>query len=414
MQASRSRRTYRRVGENRYSVKVNTVTVGIYIVSALCTIGWLTYLLRAAYHGSSILPLPKRDTINNAEKVSIIIAGRNEEKVIERCLYSLSSITYPNIEFIIVNDRSTDATGTILDTIAKTDSRIKPIHITSLPDGWLGKVNALSVGVQHATGDWLLFSDADIHFEPDSILSAITYAQANELDHLALLPDDRSQHEKFLVPLFVFAFGGLFIQRIKAKEIGKFGSKSYVGVGAFNLVRRSTFDKTPGFEWLKMEVIDDGGVGLMVHNAEGKSALLDSNGLLSFEWYPTLREAIRGLEKNAFAGFANYSFPKAIIMVISMWLTAFFPIITGIVTQNILLITLTLFFYSFLPALSTVVMRSGVKIKPLIAASLPIGYFFISLGVLNSTLKAMKNGGLRWRDTFYSLDELRKGRRVSI
>lgn len=393
---------------------MNTVTVGIYIVSALCTIGWLTYLLRAAYHGSSILPLPKRDTINNAEKVSIIIAGRNEEKVIERCLYSLSSITYPNIEFIIVNDRSTDATGTILDTIAKTDSRIKPIHITSLPDGWLGKVNALSVGVQHATGDWLLFSDADIHFEPDSILSAITYAQANELDHLALLPDDRSQHEKFLVPLFVFAFGGLFIQRIKAKEIGKFGSKSYVGVGAFNLVRRSTFDKTPGFEWLKMEVIDDGGVGLMVHNAEGKSALLDSNGLLSFEWYPTLREAIRGLEKNAFAGFANYSFPKAIIMVISMWLTAFFPIITGIVTQNILLITLTLFFYSFLPALSTVVMRSGVKIKPLIAASLPIGYFFISLGVLNSTLKAMKNGGLRWRDTFYSLDELRKGRRVSI
>lgn len=393
---------------------MNTVTVGIYIVSALCTIGWLTYLLRAAYHGSSILPLPKRDTINNAEKVSIIIAGRNEEKVIERCLYSLSSITYPNIEFIIVNDRSTDATGTILDTIAKTDSRIKPIHITSLPDGWLGKVNALSVGVQHATGDWLLFSDADIHFEPDSILSAITYAQANELDHLALLPDDRSQHEKFLVPLFVFAFGGLFIQRIKAKEIGKFGSKSYVGVGAFNLVQRSTFDKTPGFEWLKMEVIDDGGVGLMVHNAEGKSALLDSNGLLSFEWYPTLREAIRGLEKNAFAGFANYSFPKAIIMVISMWLTAFFPIITGIVTQNILLITLTLFFYSFLPALSTVVMRSGVKIKPLIAASLPIGYFFISLGVLNSTLKAMKNGGLRWRDTFYSLDELRKGRRVSI
>ncbi|HEY6170838.1 MAG TPA: glycosyltransferase family 2 protein, partial [Candidatus Kapabacteria bacterium] len=359
-------------------------------------------------------PLPKRDTPKNAEKISIVIAGKNEEAAIERCLHSLRSISYQNIEFIIVNDRSTDSTGKILDTIAAIDARIKPIHITSLPEGWLGKVNALNFGVQHATGQWLLFSDADIHFEPDVITSAIFYAKENSLDHLALLPDDRSQHEKFLVPLFVFAFGGLFIQRIKAKEIGKAGSKSYVGVGAFNLVRRSAFEKTPGFEWLKMEVIDDGGVGLMIHNTGGKSALLDSNGLLSFEWYPTLKEAIRGLEKNAFAGFANYSFMKAMIMILSMWLTVFFPIVAGLVSQNILLIVITLFFYSLLPALSTMVMRSGIKIKPLIAASLPLGYFFISLGVLNSTLKAMKNGGLRWRDTFYSLDTLRKGRRVSM
>jgi glycosyltransferase involved in cell wall biosynthesis len=393
---------------------VNTVDVVIYAVSTLCTIGWLTYLLRAAYHGSSIAPLPKRDTLENAEKVSIVIAGRNEEKVIERCLHSLEKIAYPNIEFIIINDRSTDSTGEILDAIAKTDQRIKPLHITSLPNGWLGKVNALNIGVQHATGKWLLFSDADIHFEPDVITSAISYTQENTLDHLALLPDDRSQHEKFLVPLFVFAFGGLFIQRIKAKEIGKAGSKSFVGVGAFNLVRRSAFERTPGFEWLKMEVIDDGGVGLMIHNIGGKSALLDSNGLLSFEWYPTLREAIRGLEKNAFAGFANYSFSKATVMVLSMWLTIFFPIAAGLVTNDILLVALTLFFYCLLPAVSTVVMRSGVKIKPLIAASLPLGYFFISLGVLNSTFKAIRNSGLRWRDTFYSLDTLRKGQRVSM
>jgi len=393
---------------------VNAVDVFVYALSALCTIGWLTYLLRAAYHGSSIVPLPKRDTLENAERVSIIIAGRNEEAVIERCLHSLESITYPNIEFIIINDRSTDSTGKILDTIAANDSRIKPIHISSLPDGWLGKVNALNVGVQRASGDWLLFSDADIHFEPDVITSAISYAKENTLDHLALLPDDRSQHEKFLVPLFVFAFGGLFIQRIKAKEIGKPGSKSYVGVGAFNLVRRSAFEKTPGFEWLKMEVIDDGGVGLMIHNAGGKSALLDSNGLLLFFLYPTLKEAIRGLEKNAFAGFADYNFLKASIMVLKMWLIAFFPFIAAIITGNYILFLVALFFYSILPALSTQLIKSGVKIKPLIASSLPLGYFFISLGVLNSMLKAMRNGGLRWRDTFYSLDELRKGRRVSI
>lgn len=377
-------------------------------------IGWLTYLLRAAYHGSSIAPLPKINSTKNAEKVSIIIAGRNEEVVIERCLRSLSSINYPNIEFIIINDRSTDRTGEILNTIAASDSRIKPVHISSLPDGWIGKVNALNIGTKQATGDWLLFSDADIHFEPESLSSAIQYAKANELDHLALLPDDRSQHKKLLVPLFVFAFGGLFIQRIKAKEIGKAGSKSYVGVGAFNLVRRSAFERTPGFEWLKMEVIDDGGVGLMIHNAGGRSALLDSNGLLSFEWYPTLKEAIRGLEKNAFAGFANYNFPKAIVMILQMWMTAFLPLIVSIVTLDRYLFASTIFFYSLLPTISTFFVKGGVKIKTLIAATLPIGYFFISLGVLNSTIKAWQNKGLRWRDTFYSLDALRRGRRVRI
>lgn len=393
---------------------MSTGDIIVYSLSALCTIGWLTYLLRAAYHGSSIVPLPKENTQKNLEKVSIIIAGRNEEAVIERCLHSLRSILYPAIEFIIINDRSTDSTGYILDTIAHTDSRIKPMHITSLPDGWLGKVNALNTGVQHATGDWLLFSDADIHFEPHVITSAISYAKENSLDHLALLPDDRSQHEKFFVPLFVFAFGGLFIQRIKAKEIGKAGSTSYVGVGAFNLVSRSVFDKTPGFEWLKMEVIDDGGVGLMVHNVGGKSALLDSNGLLSFEWYPTLKEAIRGLEKNAFAGFANYSFIKAIGMIVRMWTIVFFPLFASLFTLDVYLLMFTIFFYSVLPTISTFVIKGGIKIKPLIAASLPLGYFFISLGLLNSTLKAIKSGGLRWRDTFYSLDDLRKGQRVSI
>lgn len=393
---------------------MKNIEIAVYLLSGVATLLWLRYLLRAAYHGSSILSLPQVGESNRSQKVSLIIAGRNEEAVIERCLHSLAAISYPDIEFIIINDRSTDATGAILESIANNDSRIKPIHINTLPHGWLGKVNALNIGVKQATGDWLLFSDADIHFEPHSITSAIAYAENNSLDHLALLPDDRSQHDKFLVPLFVFAFGGLFIQRIRAKEIGKEGSSAYVGVGAFNLVRRSAFDRTPGFEWLKMEVIDDGGVGLMIHNAGGKSALLDSNGLLSFEWYPTLKEAIKGLEKNAFAGFANYSFMKATIMILSMWFTIFFPFVAGLISSNFYLLAIAFFFYSLLPGLSTFGLRRGIKIKPHIAASLPLGYFFISLGVLYSTINAWKNKGLRWRDTFYPLDELRKGRRVQI
>ncbi|MBS1902465.1 MAG: glycosyltransferase [Bacteroidetes bacterium] len=386
------------------------------IAAAISMIVWQVFALRAAYHGTSIRQLRDVSIPQPATypKLSVIVTARNEERMMEHDLQSLVSLSYPDIEFIVVNDRSSDRTGEIIDRFAKQDERIKPIHISELPDGWLGKVNALNVATAQATGDFFLFTDADIRFEHDVLERAVALCEAEQLDHLSMLPADRSQGDRLLLPLFVLAFGALFLVRTKARHIGKKGSMAFTGVGAFNLVRRSAFERTPGFEWLKMEVIDDGGLGQMLKAHGAHSALLGADGLLSFEWYGDLKEAIKGLEKNAFAGFANYSYFKGIGMVLAMWAIVLLPPVVAIALGSPMLLSVYVFCYFVLPWLVAASMKKTLQTRPLFVALMPVGYFFVSLAVANSVWRVWRDGGIRWRDTFYPLAALRSGKRVRL
>jgi len=334
--------------------------------------------------------------------------------MIGRELEALLQADYLNIEFIIINDRSTDRTGEIIDSFAGLDHRINAIHISELPSGWLGKVNALNIATKKARGEWLLYTDADIRFEPELLKRAVSYAEENGLDHLSLLPDDRSRAEKILVPIFVLAFGAMFMARTKARNISQKGSEAFAGVGAFNLVRRTAYNKTQGFEWLKMEVIDDVGLGYMLKQFGAHSNILTAEGLLSFEWYPSLPEAIKGLEKNSFAGFAGYSYSRGVLLLLSMWCMVLLPFAVSIAYLNILMFLGLAFLYFILPAMVAIILKEKIQMKPLLVALIPIGYLFVSIALLNSMISVKREGGIRWRDTFYPLDELRKGRRVKL
>lgn len=387
-----------------------------YLAAILAIAGWQIFALRAAYHGSSIrqlkdliVPMPAR-----LPKLSVIVTARNEERMMEQDMASLVGVAYPDIEFIVVDDRSTDRTGEIIDGFAARDGRIKPIHITELPTGWLGKVNALNIATTHASGEYLLFTDADIRFERDVLERAVAFCEAERLDHLSMLPGDRSQSDRFLLPIFVLAFGAMFLVQTKARKIGKKGSDAWTGVGAFNLVRRTVFEKTPGFEWLKMEVLDDGGLGLMMKRAGAHSAILGADGLLSFEWYHTLGEAISGLEKNGFAGFANYSYLRAALLVLRMWVEVLLPFMVAAVYGNWLLLGVTVLLYFVVPGVFAFAMRRTLQTKPLFVALMPVGYLIVSVAILNSMFKFWREGGIRWRDTFYPIDALRAGKRVKL
>lgn len=395
---------------------MSDIQIVFYGLAALCTVAWQSYLLRAAYHGAAIKllrsePLP---LLTSHPKISIIIAARNEEALIERSLRSILATTYPNIEVIVSDDRSTDRTSAILDMIAAKDDRLKVIHITELPPDWLGKVHALHTATQQATGDWLLFTDADIHFEPEVLTKSIAYAEANSLDQLSLLPDDRTQHQGYLLPLFISAFGGMFLQRMKVKSVNESAKGAFIGVGAYNLVRRSSFERTPGFEWLRLEVVDDVGVGYMISQIGGKIRLVHGQQLLSFEWYPSLRQAVAGLEKNAFAGFARFSLLRGICIPLSMIAVALLPLTVAIAFGNLPMMAALVAIYSIIPAIGVIVIGKGVSIRPIIAATLWLGYVFVAFAILNSTIKGWRQQGLRWRDTFYPIEKLKAGRRVDL
>ena len=120
--------------------------------------------------------------------VSVVIPARNEERNLKQALESVLALDYPDLEIIVVNDRSTDRTGAILEKLAKQDPRLTVLPIERLPSGWLGKPHALHRGAQQAQGEFILFPDADIVFQPFALKKAMAYVQANRFDHVTVIP----------------------------------------------------------------------------------------------------------------------------------------------------------------------------------------------------------------------------------
>jgi chlorobactene glucosyltransferase len=153
-------------------------------------------ILDSHYPLGKVHPLPK---------VTVLVAGKNEEKNIERCLRSLVAQDYPNLEVIAMNDRSTDNTGEIMDRVASESSgRLRVLHIQQLPDGWLGKPNAMHQGVQHASGEYLVFTDADCYFHcPLAVRIGVEFACEKNVDFLSVLPvlETKSFWERVIQPV---------------------------------------------------------------------------------------------------------------------------------------------------------------------------------------------------------------------
>lgn len=345
-------------------------------------------------------------------KLSIVIAACNEELTFRDALRTISQQGYPDIEIIAVNDRSKDNTGKIINELSNIDSRIKAVHVESLPSGWLGKVHALHQGVSSATGEWILFTDADVHFEATALQRAVGYSIEKNLDHLAILPRPLNPSGKFWLDVTLITFLTTFIQKVKPSSIEKIGSSAYAGSGGFNLVRRSAFQKTPGFEWLKMEVLDDVGLGLMLKRQGFSASLSISNKDISVVWYRTLSEMINGLEKNSFLASAQGKYLKLLVLLVFLFLYLSAPIMVILLGVDYAKIA------GFIALLSFVV--SAIYVSRRLERSLlhlllrPIGLLIIAFIIFRSAFKSMKQGGIYWRGTFYSMKELLHGQRVKF
>ena len=196
-------------------------------------------------------------------RVSVIAPARDEATTIGAALESRLADDYPDLEIVAIDDRSTDETGAIIRDLARNDDRLVPLRVDELPEGWLGKVNALKVGAEAASGEWLLFSDADVHVEPGSMRRAIAHALSEGFDHLAIIPEygTGSVWVDAVWAVFMRIFGIMF-DFSAIRDTSK--PKAFIGSGAFNLVRREAFEATEGFEWLKLETTDDMSLGMMM------------------------------------------------------------------------------------------------------------------------------------------------------
>lgn len=341
-------------------------------------------------------------------RVSIIIPACNEAGTIEAAVRSQLAQDYPDIEFVLINDRSTDGTGEIIERLAAADARVRAMHIDRLPEGWLGKVNALHTGVRESSGAWLLFIDADVHLAPTTIRDAIAYCTARDREHLALLPTFNPASFWLDVALASFMRLGIIGARPWAIENPR--SRASIGVGAFNLVKRAALERTPGFAWLRMEVVDDIGLGQLLKRSGVRSSLALGRDRVSLHWYHSLPEMLRGTEKNAFAALARFDYLRLLAFVLIYPALEISPLLAFLPVS-----------VNWLPGVGGVALLCAVFAIALIARWLrqpllpgllfPFGAVLVAFAALRSGVLALVRGGLMWRGTLYPTALLRAGQR---
>ncbi len=196
---------------------------------------------------------PGKDTPPNpAEKVSVIIPAKNEEKNIRECLERLLSQDYPNFEVIVADDRSTDRTAKILESFG---GKIRVVAVPPTPDGWTGKNFAIHSALPAATGSWYLFTDADTRHERFSVSASLAHAAARDYDFLTLLPRCIAETfvEKLIQPT-AMGFMGLWFPIDKVNQPR---SKMVFGNGQYLLIRKSLYQKMGGHAAVREEFLED-------------------------------------------------------------------------------------------------------------------------------------------------------------
>lgn len=341
--------------------------------------------------------------------LSVLVPACNEATSIESTAKSLLKQTYPNLQLIFINDRSTDATGEIIDRLAKQNERITAIHIDTLPAGWLGKVHALHVATQQATGDWLLYTDADVGFESNALAEIIEFARTNQLDHLAGLPRMKPAGRWIEMAIAAFYTSSMFF--VSAKRVANSDDPLAVGVGALNLVRASAMRQTEGFEWLKMETIDDVGLGLMVKRSGGRAMVARAGDQISLQWYQNLAEMAGGLEKNS-PGLSKYSFIRALGLLVIMPLvffgffcTLYLSFAVGAVALAVSVLFPLLISSTF--SRQTLLSRTSFLL-------LPVGLSLLWFIFIRALFLLWRRGGVQWRGTQYDIGQLRQGQRIEF
>ena len=350
-------------------------------------------------------------------KLSVVVPACNEEGTLEAAMTSLRGVDYPELEVILVNDRSDDGTGAIMDKIVAEDKRFQTCHITELPEGWLGKVNALRRGTELADGDFLLFIDADVHFVPSTLRRAVNRMQEENLGHLTVMP--RLLQHGLPYNLTLASFALLFLTGVRAWKFRNPDSDAYAGVGAFAMIRREAFERTPGWEWLRMEIADDVGLGmLMTRKAGARSRLVIGTESVHLDWYDGLSSLVKGLEKNLFGAACHYSLLRTVAVLggfiavfAGPWVAALGPMLLGAGPQWGL-IALAASVVSLALLVATVFRSIHLPFFATLFSSL--GFLVLSWALIRSTLQTLRQGGVSWRDRFYPVDELKAGRRVDL
>jgi glycosyltransferase involved in cell wall biosynthesis len=381
-----------------------------WIAGTILALAWFSRIVDAAIGMPGVADVSTAEWDRNPAanpRVSIIVPARNEEEDIELSLTRLLELDYDNYEVIAVNDRSTDRTGEIMERLAgsaNVHGRLRVIHHRELPAGWLGKTHAMWTAANAATGDWLLFTDADVLFKPDSVRRALAYAEPERADHVVLFPQMimKRPGEYMMIAFFqtMFVFGH------RPWKVADPKTKDHMGVGAFNLIRRSTYEAVGTYEALRMEVLDDMKLGKVVKNAGFAQRNVFGADLISIRWAHGARGVVDNLTKNFFA-VLSFQWWRALISAFGLAFLNLMPFLGVLLAHGWERLPYAVALSSMFLIYLGMSWRSRVPAYYFLLHPVSTALFVYTL--LRSMFHTLRNDGIVWRGTKYPLEELRKG-----
>ena len=402
-----------------------------WIVGSILGLAWFSRIVEAAIGMPRIADVARPEwdrkppTAAGEPRVTVVVPARNEEKDIQATMEGLLALEYSNYEIIAIDDRSTDNTGVIMDEAAGgagihnrvhtaqmmqavADKSVRPtlavLHISNLPTGWMGKTHAMWRAAQQATGDWLLFTDADVLFKPDSVRRVVAYAEAEKADHVVLFPRMimKSAGERMMVAFFQ----ALFVFGHRPWKVADPDAQDHMGVGAFNMIRRSVYEAVGTYEALRMEVLDDMKLGKVVKNAGYAQRNVFGEDLISLRWARGAFGIVNNLTKNFFA-VMSFQWPRTIAAVLGLAFINLGPFLGVWLASG----------WSRLPYAIALLSMWGIYWGMSKRSAVAPYYFFlhpVSTALFMYTLArsmahTLANDGIVWRGTKYALEDLRKG-----
>ena len=384
-----------------------------WIAGTILALAWFSRIIDATLGMPSVADVSRPEwnrspvSPSGNPRVSIIVPARNEEEAIEQALRSLLALDYDNYEVIAVNDRSTDRTGEIMEQVAKNSGStpaLRVVHHEELPPGWLGKTRAMWTAANYATGDWLLFTDADVIFKPASLRRALAYAESEPADHVVLFP--RMIMKRPGEYMMIAFFQTMFMFGHRPWKVADPSTDDHMGVGAFNLVRRRVYDAVGTYQALRMEVLDDMKLGKVVKKAGFAQRNVFGGDLISIRWAHGAMGIVNNLTKNFFA-VLSFQWWRTVLSAFGLAFLNFGPFLGIWLAHGWARIPYAIALGSLFCIYVGMSLRSAVP--PYYFLLHPVSAALFIYTLLRSTILTLWNDGIVWRGTKYPLDELRKG-----
>ncbi|MEE9297261.1 MAG: glycosyltransferase family 2 protein, partial [Phycisphaerae bacterium] len=299
---------------------------------SLCVLTALVWMRRhldlsQAQRGDDALgPDPCGRAPKTCPSVSVIVAAKDEESTIERCVLTLLEQDYPNFRLIVVDDRSSDHTADILDALQRRfPDRMRVLHVTKLPDGWFGKTNAVNMGVHTADGDFLLFTDADCEQVSDRTIStAVRYALENRIEFLSILPliKPHCMWEAFLQP----ACTGVLMFWHQPDKVNDPKRPEAYANGAFMLIDKDAYQRIGGHQRVRSAICEDMQLARNAKTAGVKLRVIQGRGLYATRMYNSFHETFCGWTR-ILQGSLQWA-PKVLLAAALLTVFSIFPMVS--------------------------------------------------------------------------------------